>query len=234
MNKIQFKTRKDVSTFLKEKNIDTTNWTEEKWQSINKSQAEIHIQAFAEAMWDAMNESTPKLLKSGMWHIPFGDRMNVSVEDSDSLWQSFKNLRKSGEYEYSSIPTEVLVATARCARLSYMTFDGEINYEKDIKLHDQLLESKHYSPFEHCARVMSNQEYYSFVKGEIPTGEDGEGSIVNYEYYPFVKDNTWGDSAARWIDFVGKNPNNNDKFGWCNNFRGFIQYRYILENDTTK
>ena len=71
MNKIQFKTRKEVSDFLKEKNIDTTNWTEEKWQSINKSQAEIHIQALAEAMWDQFQESTPKLLKVGEYHLPF-------------------------------------------------------------------------------------------------------------------------------------------------------------------
>lgn len=75
MNKIQFKTRKEVSTFLKEKNIDTTNWTEEKWRSINKSQAEIHIQALAESMWDAMNESKPKELKAGEWHIPNFNRI---------------------------------------------------------------------------------------------------------------------------------------------------------------
>ena len=71
MNKIQFKTRKEVSAFLKERNIDTTNWTEGKWQSISKSQAEIHIQALAEAMWDARNESTPKELKVGEYHVPF-------------------------------------------------------------------------------------------------------------------------------------------------------------------
>jgi len=71
MNKIQFKTRKDVSTFLKEKNIDTTNWSEEKWQSINKSQAEIHIQALAEAMYDARNESVPKQLQVDEYHLPF-------------------------------------------------------------------------------------------------------------------------------------------------------------------
>ena len=41
------------------------------WLQINKSQAEIHIQALAEAMWDAYNESTPKLLKEGEYHIPF-------------------------------------------------------------------------------------------------------------------------------------------------------------------
>ena len=82
------------------------------------------------------------------------------------------------------------IATARCARLSYMTFDGEIDYEKDIKLHDKLLESKHASPMEHCARAMNNAEYESFYKGQIGLG---------------------GES------------------GWCNNFRGFIPYRYLIE-----
>ena len=41
----------------------------------SKSAAEIHIQALAEAMWDAQNESTPNQLKAGEWHMPFGDIM---------------------------------------------------------------------------------------------------------------------------------------------------------------
>ena len=45
--------------------------TIEDWLVINESQAEIHIQALAEAMYDAMNESTPKELKSGEFHLPF-------------------------------------------------------------------------------------------------------------------------------------------------------------------
>ena len=71
MSKVIFKSRKEASEFLKEKGIDTSNWTEEKWQSINKSQAEIHIQALAESMWNAKNESIPKQLKAGEYHIPF-------------------------------------------------------------------------------------------------------------------------------------------------------------------
>ena len=205
MNKVQFKTRKEVSTFLKEKNIDTTNWTEEKWQSINTSQAEIHIQALAEAMWDAKNESIPKLLKSGEWHIPFSDKMNTSGDDADNLWQAIKDNHPRGVYEYFTTPYEVFVATARCARLSYMTFDGDIDYDKDIKLHNQLLESKHFSPFEHCARAMSEEEYFTFIRGKM----------------------LLEDSGAK-IKLVNSTPKN---LGWCNNFRGFIPYRYILENN---
>lgn len=188
MNKIQFKTRKEVSTFLKEKNIDTTNWTEEKWQSINKSQAEIHIQALAEAMWDAYNESIPKQLKSGKWHLPFSDKINDG--------ELAQVISPNEALIYSNISLQELrlkVCVSRCARLSYMTFDGKIDYEKDIKLHDQLLESKHYSPFEHCARAMSEDE----------------------EAYLYRS--------------VGQNPEHFET-GWCNNFRGWIQYRYLIEN----
>ena len=55
------------------------------WLKVNQSGAEIHIQALAEAMWDAMNESTPKELKSGEWHIPFGD--NISIDKLDNYYR---------------------------------------------------------------------------------------------------------------------------------------------------
>jgi hypothetical protein len=41
------------------------------WFRMNKGQAEIHMMALAEAMWDAYNESKPNELLPGQWHIPF-------------------------------------------------------------------------------------------------------------------------------------------------------------------
>jgi hypothetical protein len=58
------------------------------------------------------------------------------------------------------------------------------------------------SPFEHCARAMSNEEYNSFIKGGINTVLNN--GRLEYEVEDFQK-------------------------GWCNNFRGFIQYRYLIE-----
>ena len=41
------------------------------WLEINKEiNKEIHIMDLAEKIYDAYNESTPKQLKAGMWHIP--------------------------------------------------------------------------------------------------------------------------------------------------------------------
>ena len=74
-----------------------------------------------------------------------------------------------------------------------MTYDGEINYEEDIRLHDDLLKNHHMSPFEHCARAMSDKEYSEY--SDIRIHSDTE-----------------------------------IQYGWCNNFRGWIQYRYLIEN----
>ena len=186
----------------------------------NKSQAEIHIQALAEAMWDAMNESTPIDSKDHLtrwkeyWHIPF-----ITPKVWEDLGITYSN-------EEEILKKALKISTARCARLSYMTFDGEIDYEKDIKLHDYLLESHHMSPFEHVARCMTELEYYSFVKGQVPSTKDYWG-ILNYEYYPYFT----SDISSEWFEQPkGEHKNNGNRYGWCNNFRGFIPYRYLIED----
>ena len=184
-------------------NVDT----EIQWKSLscqhpeNTSGAEIHIQKIAEMMLDAYNESIPKQLKSGEWHIPFGNDINMV-----SLGGAIANLNRYASTSEINIHKYILnVATARCARLSYQTLgdNPKIDYEADIKLHDRLLESKHLSCFEHCARAMSDEEYYSFHKGKLKTVDEGYGVLYQ---------------------------NENLTNGWCNNFKGFIQYRYLIEN----
>ena len=166
----------------------------------NSSQAEIHMQALAENMWDAMNESSPKELKEGEYHIPFGDKIT-----DEGIWSFI-----SHEDEIEAIQCKI--AVARCARLSYMTFDGKIDYEKDIKLHDQLLKDKHFSPFEHVTRCMSDEEYTSLIKGKF-----------DIDYADRVCDDYQTISGGSSLE----------SFGWCNNFRGFIPYRYLIENETS-
>lgn len=158
--KHQFKSRKDTSKYLAEKGIDTSNWTEEKWLSINKGQAEIHMMALAEAMLQEYNKNTPTLLQVGEWHIPFGDNIGLnSTSDKTPLEKLSKKINHTSmAYSEDMEQLAIKIATARCARISYMTFDREINYEKDLELHDSLLTSGHMSPFEHCAKVMSEDE----------------------------------------------------------------------------
>lgn len=96
-------------------------------------------------------------------------------------------LQKYGDDSIDSQNKVMLkISTARCARLSYMTFEGKIDYEKDIALHDQLLESRHASPFEHCCRALTKEEYEN--SGKMIPLEDGsfefkKGWVDNFRGY---------------------------------------------------
>lgn len=116
------------------------------WLMLNKGMADIHMMALAECIYDAYNESTPKQLKSMEWHIPFGD--DIKLGDAEPLGYNISNVIK--------------VATARCARVSYTVVGEEgkpADYEADIKLHDRLSKSGHWSCFEHCAQAMDSDMY---------------------------------------------------------------------------
>lgn len=152
-------------------------WSDLEWFGINKGQGEIHIMALAEAMWDARNESTPKKLKAGEWHIPFGD-----LFDENRLNELAQKLEDKQEIVHSIQLSDLMIkiATARCARVSYLNFEGKDDYEADIKLHDRLMSMKHSSPFEHCARVMSDKEFQTIFtasnsnyNGDIPKHDLG-------------------------------------------------------------
>ena len=126
--------------------------------------AEIHIQELAYRMLDEYNGHTPKQLKAGEWHIPFGDKIDESRIFKTEEWEGGK-LNWKPHPSFEDWATEwyqmqkLKIATARCARVSYLNFEGKDDYEADIKLHDRLLESGHMSPFEHCAKTMTDVQY---------------------------------------------------------------------------
>lgn len=141
------------------------------WLVSNQGAGEIHIMALAEAMWDAMNQSSPKQLGEGEWHIPFGERM-----DEDRIWKMIETekgySKPTGPDADRGISLDVQeimvkIATARCARVSYENYEGGDDYKKDIILHDRLSTMGHWSPFEHCAKAMRNSEMSGNFKGFI-------------------------------------------------------------------
>lgn len=158
VNDITVRSRKDMyNKFPHQKDV-LDGLSDLDWLNRNAGQADIHMMALAEAMWDALNESTPKQLKAGEWHIPFGDQI-------DYVGQAYYNVAKQFINDDNKDDVDVLaikIATARCARVSYTVVgeeDKPANYENDIKLHDRLAASGHWSPFEHCAQCMSQDEY---------------------------------------------------------------------------
>jgi thymidylate synthase ThyX len=94
--------------------------------------AQPEFQKLAYLMLDLYQQNVPTPIDEGGWHIPFGDKM---PEDSD-------------------LSEQLKIASARCARLSYLSFDGETSPSKDFEVHDKLSGSGHWSPFEHCAKAL--------------------------------------------------------------------------------
>jgi thymidylate synthase ThyX len=113
------------------------------------AQPEFHELALQ--MQKVMLNSTPVLRPAGeydfqnqaCWHLPY-------VSDQ----------------ERATVTTDLLVklSTARCARVSYLTHDGENpSVEKDLALYDRLVGSVplHASPTEHSAMSLKDPEYQS-------------------------------------------------------------------------
>ena len=184
LEKIQFSSALHPSMYPK---------TDVEWLQINKGQAEIHIMDLAEKIYDAVNESTPKQLQAGEWHIPM-------ISDLESLKLSTDD--------------QIKLSVGRAANTSYTVVgdEKELTLEHAIKIHDKCVELVHSSVFEHCARAMSDEEYYSFIKGKVKTGHIDESE---HQIFLSNKSHNWGDYS---------------ELGWCNNLKGFIPYRYFIDN----
>lgn len=208
-----YRSRKDVMQgHSNEDNLKMmSEFTDLDWLKLNKGQAEIHMMALAEAMWDAMNESTPKELEAGQWHIPFEDKIDEKPifirTQSETIrldWIPMPEIDGDWVNEWRIIE-KVKISTAMCARTSYTIVgdEKEFSYDKQIELHDRMANQVpfHASPFEHCAKAMSNEEYNTFIKGKSIY------EVATNSHIP-----------------IG------DSLGWCRNYKGFIQYRELLEN----
>lgn len=109
--------------------------------------AERHFQLIAIMIHHAIRESKPVQKKFGEWHLPY-----VDLHDTIDL------ARRGLEPE-----TLMKVSAARCARLSYLTQDGERDLSKDIALANRLINRTdntiHASPLEHPAQCGHPDDY---------------------------------------------------------------------------
>jgi len=107
----------------------------------------------------------PKQLKAGEWHIPFMDR---DVYEGLDEWSKLK------------------VATARAARGSYANFYGKFDLEDDYRIHDELKQNGHMSPFEHPAMALDK----SIRSGNF-VGFQQYRKMIPYENRTPSRDELW-------------------------------------------
>jgi thymidylate synthase ThyX len=111
------------------------------------------FQELAYRMLHRYVRSVPTQMNWGGWHVPFGEDMPGSgVCHCGTETNKHTQSDNHGPVEMPlPIQDQIRIATARAARLSYMTFEGVIDIDKDIGLHDSLIANVHMSPTEHCA-----------------------------------------------------------------------------------
>ena len=102
--------------------------------------AQEEIQTAARMIEQAIDQSEPMLLADNQWHMPF------IHENELELVQAEPEMMR-------------MVAAARCARISYVSFeDQKPDLAKDFKRAQFLASAGHMSPFEHVARPISRDE----------------------------------------------------------------------------
>lgn len=129
--------------------------------------AQPEFNELAYQMLVAYNASTPVKKEIGQGHLPFADKY---ISEGLTRGQLLK------------------ISTARAARVSYLNFEGDIDHEKDYKLHDQLIESGHMSPADHPAVATDDltignfrgwMQYRKFILGENRSAFDSVNLLQN-------------------------------------------------------
>lgn len=161
--------------------ITATEWDNFFNLRLNKA-AEIHINEAALCIHEAMSESSPKEIQPGEWHIPFGDRfeedrlLDIASDLLGGCDTTFEEHEDDCRRMFPELKAKISIA--RCARLSYLNYEGKDDYEADLALYEQLMKMGHWSPFEHVARAMTDKERAMYTKS-FPS-KDGIHAITSF------------------------------------------------------
>lgn len=110
--------------------ISATDWENFFFLRVHPD-AQNEFQTLARAIRDAMEESTPRVLPAGGWHLPLF---------TDEDWEDTKALAVAKDHPpFSPLEIAKRVSVGRCARVSYLTHEGKRDLREDLKLADKLL-----------------------------------------------------------------------------------------------
>lgn len=157
--------------------------------------AQPEIAMLAHKMYQAREDSKPKLLKEGQYHLPYVD---VDIGKDTGLQYFYDS-----KHNDIGLEEAIKMSAASCAAQSYRT--ESMTLKKANKIFDMLIKDKtlHASPFENIA---------------TPIHYTNKGMMIN-EKNPV----TWQKGVTH-IDRKGNLHSGN--------FKGWIQYRHLLDNNT--
>lgn len=172
--------------------------------------AQPELVMLSDKMFNAMQESAPKTLKEGQWHLPYVN--SIEYTEADGGYSEYENNQWYNiEGDGISLEDAIKISVASCAAVSYRT--ENMTLAKADKIFDMLInaENLHSSPFEHVAKPIIGEDLYS-VDYTNPNLQDRVKNTL---------------SAAKGITHI------NSKGDFCSgNFTGWIQYRHLLNNNT--
>lgn len=157
--------------------------------------AQPEIKELAEQMYEAMQESTPELLKAGEWHTPYVEHFRASDGDA------------SLEYIVDNVGVDVeeakAISASCCAQVSYRRLDN--TYDKAMSVYDRLGvggNKIHASPFEHVASPMLYPKHTRFPEMAMEYGSLEEG-LTHCD----TEGEGWSGNLKGWIQLRQLLPN---------------------------
>jgi hypothetical protein len=148
--------------------------------------AQPEFQNLAKKMKVLYDSTTPQQLKENGWHIPFGDKVDEQKLDALLMKDDASTHMSPAEFNEAKDHMKRKIAIARCARVSYLNYEGKDDYLADITLCDRLFGSvpRHLSPTEHVAMALDSNTFIGNFRGfrqyrKLFAGEDGSNIQTN-------------------------------------------------------
>lgn len=185
--------------------------------------AQPEILMLAYKIYKAIEASVPNTLRCGEFHLPYLEISQDQYNPKNTyyyIWNVDTTGTETDGYKFENTLTldqAIKYSIARCASVSYRT--EEMTLEKSQDIYNRLLEADvlHSSPAEHVATPVKKEVYLTEDTG---CGYDiDERRSLNVKEAP----STW----EKGITHVNRQGE------LCSaNFRGWIQYRHTLKNNT--
>lgn len=141
--------------------VSATDW-ENFFRLRTHKDAQPEMQIIAKLMLAEYRASTPRKLAPGEWHLPY-----VDDDERAAL--------------HDRIEDAVKISVVRCAAVSFERQYAARTMDQCIKRHDAMQKSAHWSPFEHAAKVATQEEIKDFATWyPVDHPEAGENWMMGY------------------------------------------------------